>query len=463
MKRAATIPTLALTMVFAGVAQAQLANETELKLRAGGFGEGNRDLGQIDGAESSEFFTEIHGSLFTRYDNDLSSKLRVQGFYSTGEVFLNTEDTPQPSDRYIALREAWVDIGAMTSFPGEVLRIGRQRIRQDDGLWYDDDALGLKWVFDTTLLQADIAAVQQVEGFRTDDAGVDEAQKDRIYVLGGLSGQYVPSHFMGLRVAHAQDHFSLAREAQRPADERRKRKRDFTWGGLYLHNGYHNYKEARRFAYWFEIMAQIGKEKFFVQDAEVPEPRTRTIDDRDVRGLGGSVALRYRPSLDIPFQFGALYALGTGDNGDGDSSRFEQTGLQSNRARFTGTRTQIERFNGSAQFELSNLRAASAFISFPHRVLDVSLVAHRFKRDDGRDTVISNGLRAETVGSDTDIGTAYDFVVSGYFEGFSARLLRPDGPAGVVRLRFSMFEPGDAYPAGADSSYRAVLETGWRL
>ncbi len=77
--------TLSSTQAFA-----QMENETELKLRAGGFAEGERDLGLGGDEESSEFFGEIHGSLFTQYAPGFSTKLRVQAFYSTGEVFLNT-------------------------------------------------------------------------------------------------------------------------------------------------------------------------------------------------------------------------------------------------------------------------------------------------------------------------------------------------------------------------------------
>ena len=106
MKQTTTWMLFGVAALVAQPAGAQMSNETEIKLRAGGFAEGARDLGLGSDEESSEFFTEVHGSLFTRYAPGFSTKLRVQAFYSTGEVFLNTDETPQPSDEYIALREA---------------------------------------------------------------------------------------------------------------------------------------------------------------------------------------------------------------------------------------------------------------------------------------------------------------------------------------------------------------------
>jgi len=441
----------------------QMENETELKLRAGGFAEGERDLGLGGDEESSEFFGEIHGSLFTQYAPGFSTKLRVQAFYSTGEVFLNTDETPQPSDEYIALREAWIDIGAMTSFPGEVLRLGRQRIRDDDALWYDDDAVAARWAFDTTLLQASLGVAQQLEGFRTDDAGVDKDQEDRFYIFGDIGTQFRPGHFVELRVANAADDVDLEEEQMRETPER-DRDRSLTWVGLAVHSDFHNERALERVAYWAEIMGVTGDEEYVIQpDPMLGDPVT--FAQRDVSGVAGSFALRFRPSPQVPAQFGVMYSLGSGGvDSSGESETFEQTGLQSNRSRYTGTRSQIHRFSEAAQFELGNLHVSTVFASFPAEVFDISLIAHQFQRDAESYGVESKGLSVDPEpGGDDDIGRSYDIVVARYFEGFDRVILRESGPSGVLRLRASLFEPGDAYAADADSTYRAILEMSWKL
>ena len=458
-------PWMALAVLsFSSALYAQLENETELKLRAGGFMQDNPSLSP-DGDEqrrASEFFGEIHGSLFTRYGSDISTKIRIQAFSSTGEVFLNSDDTPKPSDGYIALREAWIDIGALTSFPGEVIRIGRQRIRQDDALWYDDDALGLEWSFDTTLLQWKLAAVQQVEGFRTDDADIENQQRDRPYFLASLGGQYRPNHFVGVRLAHAQDRFDLEDEDAEPAEERRDRERRFTWAGVHLHNNYHDYRQVQHFGYWMELVNLRGDQRV----AERPAPGSglpTTINEQDVDALAGVVAFRVRPRLETPFQFGAVYSHGEGGQDGATSRQYEQTGLHSNRARLTGTRTQIERFSGAAQYQLNNLSAVTGFIAFPGQRFELSLLAHRFRRVQSGAAVVADGLSATPTVDDDDLGTALDAVFSIYLDGFQRTLIRDQGPAGEFRLRFSHFQPGAAYGPDADASYRAILETSWRI
>ena len=442
-------------------AQAQMENKTELKLRAGGFSEGRNDLGLNDAENSTEFFGEIHGSLFTRYTNDVSTKLRVQAFASTGEVFLNTEDTPQPADQYIALREAWIDIGALTSFPGEILRLGQQRLRQDDALWYDDDALGLNWGFLTTLVQAHLGVAQQVEGFRTDDAGIEESQKDRLYGFGGIQWQHAPGHYIGFRGAYAEDRFDLEDEAGRAPDERRDRERNFAWLGAHVHSDYFDRRSTARGHYWLELMGLTGDER--VSEPAATPGAPNTIEQRDVQGTAGSLAFRFRPSADGLMNVGAAYVLADGDDAGRDSSQFEQTGLHSNRSRFTGTRAQIERFSGAAQFNMSNLRAVTGFLAYPGRVFDLSLVYHNFQRDTANGVVRADGLRVAPTTASNDLGDAVDLVISGYFTGYDTVVIRDKGPSGVIRLRTSWFSPGEAYGPNAESSYRAILETSWRL
>ena len=320
----------------------------------------------------------------------------------------------------------------------------------------------MRWAFETTLLQWSLGAGQQVEGFRTDDAGVDKDQEDRFYLFGDIGTQYRPGHYLALRAANARDDVDLPREQRRDEPER-FREREFTWVSLSLHSDYYDPDARERLAYWVEAFGMTGEETFATRpDPVVGGPVTYT--ERDNEGVGGSVALRFRPSLQLPAQFGLMYALGSGGtDASGHSETFEQTGLESNRARFTGTRSQIHRFSEAAQFELSNLHVTTAFLSFPAERFDISLIAHQFQRDAEDAPVVSRGLRVDPQPGDDELGQSYDVVISRYFEDFDRVILRESGPSGVVRLRASMFEPGAAYGAGAESTYRAILEMSWKL
>lgn len=437
------------------LANAAIENDSELRFRVGGFGEAPRDLGASgNGQDTAEAFSEVHGSLHTIWNRGFATKLRLQALYSTGEIFLNTDETPQPSEGFVALREAWIDIASITSFPGEVLRFGIQRLKQDDGLWYDDDAAAANWVMDTTLLQAHFGLAQQLSGFRSDEGGVERDQEDRPYVYGGLGTQFSPGHFLGLRLAYAQDNFDLADEIATPDPDDRERERRFGWGGLYLHNGYYDYKRPSAFSYTAELMALHGTERY--TDPAIPG----SVRERDVSGTGADIGLRLG-SPEVPLRFGVGWAWGSGGRDNGDSQRFEQTGLHSNRSRFTGTRSQVHRFGEALQLNLSNVRVASAYFSVPAQRADFSLIYHGYRRVDDTRPIDSETLNHAATDLEADIGSSVDLVLATYFEGFERVLIRDSGPGGAIRLRASLFTPGDAYPADADSLYRVILEMQW--
>ena len=66
------------------------------------------------------------------------------------------------------MREFWVGYSGLTAYPGEQLRLGRQRLRSDDGMWRDTNIEALNWTFDTTLLKADLGVAQRFSEYRTD-------------------------------------------------------------------------------------------------------------------------------------------------------------------------------------------------------------------------------------------------------------------------------------------------------
>lgn len=436
-------------------AGADIENQSELKFRIGGFGEAPRDLGASgNDQDTAEAFSELHGSLHTIWSRGFATKLRVQALYSTGEIFLNTDETPQPSEGFVALREAWIDIASITSFPGEVLRFGRQRLKQEDGLWYDDDAVAANWVMDTTLLQAHLGVAQQITGFRSDGAGVDRSQEDRPYVYGGIGTQFTPGHFLGLRLAYAHDNFDLAEELATPDPEDRDRERRFGWAGAYLQSGYYEYRQRQVFSYTAEVMALSGTERF--SDPAVPG----SVRERDVSGFGSDLGMRFA-STTAPLAFGLGWAYGSGGRDDGDSERFEQTGLHSNRSRYTGTRSQVHRFGEALQLNLSNIRVTSAYFSVPGSRADMSLIYHDYQRIDDTRPIDSETLNASATDFETDIGSSIDLVLATYFVGFDRVLIRKSGPGGAIRLRGSLFSPGEAYADDADSLYRVILEMQW--
>lgn len=458
-------PALLLGFCVAVVPQVARPVEADwgLKLKLGGLVEGERDLGlSATPVESTEVgYLDAYGSVLLRFSPDFATYARVQGYLPSGDVYQEEDNRTVRAKGYGALREAWMEYGGLTTYPGEVVRLGLQRVRDPDGLWWDRDIESLRWIFDTTLLQWHVGVAQQFDNYRTDDVELSLSQENRAYFLAGLGGQWQPGNFVGLRGSYAADRSDdddfTPSGATTLDSSRKNRERNYSWVGLNLHNGYYDYEAPPAFAYWVEGVMLTGSSEFArIDDSNPLAPRV-VRDEEDVRAFGGDVGLRVRMSS-APLQIGAAYAYGQGNSGSGDNETFEQTGLQSNRSRFTGTRSTLYRFNEALQADLTNLHVATAYFSVPTPRFDMSVVYHRFERDDEFAAIETDGIDVDPVNSSSDIGRGYDLVMAYYFGEQGSGYGWGDDLRNNVRLRGSLFQPGKAYGAAAEDQHRAVFE-----
>jgi alginate production protein len=436
--------------------------QTDFKLRLGGLFEGERDLGLGLADDTGEAFADAQGSFYFRSTDEFAALMRVQGFAPSGELVVNDEDRARRSESYVALRELWIENSGFTSYPGEVLRLGRQRLRDADGLWLDRDIESLRWIFDTTLVQGQIGVAESFLTFRSDDSDPSASLRDRTYAFTGLGRQWRVSHYLGARAIHAFDHVDLEEEALTEEDPKLSERR-YTWLNLYAHNGYYHPDAQPGVTYSADATVLIGRREDFRAATEL-EPASR--EEFDVTAVAGDLGLRWRLPTAAPFQVGAAYAFGSGDRDDNDrSERFEQTGLHSNRSRFTGTRSPLYRYGDALQPDLSNLHIASLYLSIPQERWDASLIYHRYARHRGREAIAADGIDVQPETDDRDIGNGVDLAVAYYFGNpigrGASRIGVPqenDDTRSNLRLRASTFNPGDAFAAAADSQHRVTLE-----
>ncbi|HBX55654.1 MAG TPA: transcriptional regulator, partial [Pseudomonas sp.] len=111
---------------------------------------------------------------------------------------------------YLALREFWVDYSGFTAYPGEHLRFGRQRMRSDEGTWWDTNIEALRWSFDTTLLRANVGVAERFSEYRTDLDELAPEDQDRRHLFGDIATQWQPGHWVGLKAHHSRDDGDLA-------------------------------------------------------------------------------------------------------------------------------------------------------------------------------------------------------------------------------------------------------------
>ncbi|MBO3274852.1 alginate export family protein [Pseudomonas schmalbachii] len=377
----------------------------------------------------------------------------------------NRSDARQRDDSYLALREFWVDYAGLTAYPGEHLRLGRQRLREESGLWQDTNIEALNWSFDTTLLRAHAGVAQRFSEYRTDLDDLAPEDEDRTHLFGDISTQWMPHHWVGLRLHHADDSGNLPNPGEVVDELDKTSTGKLTWLGIEANGDGYEYRSQMPLNYWASATWLTGDRDRLTSTPVDGERIATGKQSGDVNAYGVDLGLRW--NIDEQWKVGAGYARGSGGGDDGED-QFEQTGLESNRSSFTGTRSRVHRFGEAFRGELSNLQDATLFGSWQLRDdYDASVVYHRFWRVDGDSDIGNSAITAPLVNDDKDIGQEVDLVVTRYFKHglLPASMSQAiDEPSALVRFRGGLFKPGDAYGSDVDSTmHHAFVDFIWRF
>ena len=447
--------------------------------------EDDRDLGTRDGGDVNGIGLDLRPWVYGERGN--------WSAYAMGQAVTSSDiietDTLQQSDleqnsssdarkqdkSYLALREFWVGYKGFTAYPGEQLKFGRQRLRNDDGTWRDTNIEALNWTFDTTLLKANVGAAERFSEYRTDLTELAPDDKDRLHLFGDIAAQWTPGQWVGLRAHHSQDDGSLKHQGEEVDALDKTQNGDLTWLGIEANSDAYNYRNTHTVNYWASVTGMSGTRETLA---------TSTVGGRNIAGAktrddvdGWATDLGVRLRLDPNWQVGAAYSRA--------SANYQQTGLESNRSNFTGTRSRVHRFGEAFRGEMQNIQSASLFGSWQLRDdYDASLVYHKFWRVDASKPIGSNGINAVQNNEDPtsgllsstslpmmdgkkDLGQEMDLVVTKYFkQGLLPAALSQsiDEPSALVRFRGGVFKPGDAYGKGVDSyMHRAFVDVIWRF
>jgi alginate production protein len=462
MKNDNVLVVLGAAALLAASTQA-LAVETDYawKINVTGEADGGRDLGLLDNPNDQEAYLDTTPWAHFQFSPQWSAFVRARLFVPTGEVLPSGNDNNNvgaTSQTFIGLKEAWIDYGGLTSYPDESIRLGRQRIRQDDALYWDDDIDALRWIFNTTLLQAQIGVGHEFSTYRSDNVELPPEQKQRVYSFGTLSGEWYPQQRIGARFVHADDHGDQPLPGQVVDSETKLQNGHITWAGFFADNHYYDGLDSPPLTYNASMTWLFGSQRTAFVD-----PTTSIVtgeDDGNLHAWAADVGLRYRlPSPRFPLQLGASYTYSTGGSPGDVSDQFEQTGIQSNYSTFTGTRALITRFTDAYRAELGNLRVGSAYASLNFGEWDTSLIYSRYNRVHGDAPVTVDNLVVAPNTISRDLGNGYDFILTRYLGGKTEQqtYLLADEHQSSVRLRGSIFDPGAAYSHG-DSEFRVTVE-----
>jgi alginate production protein len=465
-------------LVTLGLAPAAGAQTFEFaaKLKAAGYSEESRDLESEDAATEASFL-DLQPQLLSQFTPNFAHFMRLQGFVPSDTVVQYEQDEPVAVESYAAVREFWFEYGGITDYPGEVFRVGLQRLREPDGILYDRDIEAARWIFDTTLFQFQLGAAKQFQLYRTDEVELPESQRDRAYGFADIGTQWIPGQFLGVRGIYATDQKELpANNAQMEPQSTttttdpvtglpvttttwdQPEARDMGWVGGFLDNKYFAWDRGPGVVYRFEVLGLTGSREYVTTDPVTGQVNGRA--SQDINALGADAYLRARLPDAFPLVFGSAYAYAEGGSERDESNTFRQTGLQSNRSRFTGTRTMINRFNEALQADLQNLRVLTGFVSMPLANWDFSVVGSRFEREDAGSPVSTDGITARPLANgSTDLGIGFDAVITRHFQRRAARgYANEDDNRSNLRLRASSFDPGTAYAPELKDQVRVMLE-----
>ncbi|MES2818312.1 MAG: alginate export family protein [Pseudomonadota bacterium] len=451
----------------------QSEDDRDLGTRSGGDVQGiGLDLRPWVFGQRGQWSAFAIGQIVTATDIIQTDTLTDEDIQADGQS--QDDGRREPEKNYLALREFWVDYAGLTDYPGEHLRLGRQRLRSPDGLWRDTNIEALNWTFDTTLLRASLGVAERFSDYRTDLDELAPEDQDRSHLFGDIAAQWAPGHWVALRGHHRRDDGKLSDLTGEVELGDKRSTGDLTWLGLTASSDAFNFRNTHTLNYWASLTGLTGEREQLrnVEDG-------RSVQRSDVSAWGTDLGLRWR--LDPHWQIGAAYARGSGggdDQGEGNKGdgQFEQTGLQSNRSTYTGTRSSTHRFGEAFRGELSNLQAASLFGSWQlNDDYDASLVYHRFWRLDDRQPIGDSGINAQLddnganralLNGEKDLGQEVDLVLTKYFkQGLLPASISQtlDEPSALVRFRGGVFKPGDAYDSETDSlMHRAFIDVIWR-
>jgi len=424
--------------------------------KASAISEGDRRLGLNPGqsTKSNEVGLDVKPEWYWQLSRNWRSKLRLQAFAATGQVDVSDEIGGTETDGFFALREAWLDYNGLTGYPGESIRFGRERLKEDTGTWWDDDITLVRWIFDTTLLKTTVGVADKMTEARTDVNELRKEEQDIARVFASTEWQWRKNQYLTLLTTHAERYGNdrdLAKDSEGNTPERVTE--SLTWVGARADNGYFDW-HSRSPVQYLASFAAVGGEDARLNDTP-GATNGFTREERDVSGWAADLGLRAQLTESPRWVVGAHGAIASGGSDDGESDAFRQTQLESNRSRYTGTRSQVSRFGEAFQPEWSNLKVATVYTALTDRNWwAANLLYHKYWLSDQDGTIESDLVEPGFTGASDDLGESVDMVLGYYGSRTTGTWTSFD-----ARLRAGVFFPGQAYGDEADDSrHRVVLD-----
>lgn len=419
--------------------------------------EDNRNLGTVSDDDTSSVSVEGRVKTEIKPTDALTFYFDARGVKIGGDLFEDsvTGETIQ-EDQFLQLRQAWVsyDIQDHTS-----VKLGRQRIRDRYGLWWNDDQDAISVSYDTTQFSGLLGIGENLFSYNTADNEFQGDEEDRFRIFAEGSWMTPVTSRVELRALYEDDHSGTpAIGANLTRDERDDEDGTLFWVGGRIHNKEKPINFGNNdniLTYRADVIGVTGE----IEDiATVAGPgSTRTVTGANTVDVlawafDGQVDLTFNQ---VPFKpvvtLGYAYGSGDDDNGaDGESNSFIQSDLESNTSNDIGSSRSVHNYGEVLRPELSNLHVVKAGTTLNlSNAVDLSLIYRNYKLADEGSQLRSSRVSQNVNGNDTDVGQEIDLIFNmDVGEQFDIESNVLDG----VKFRSSIgaFIAGDAYSSSGD-------------
>lgn len=427
--------------------------------------EDNHDLGtRSDTLETGLGIDGRAGMFYHPEGADVRTYGEMRVYKSTGVIDTRDDDGDETfSDGFIELRQLWAEFYNLAGDPRLSTKLGRQRFREDRGLWWSSDIDAARLALDSTLTSGFIALGHSFDNYRIgDNDDFREDERNRLRLLGELGRRLTPDHTVEARFLLERDLSDNERTGDIfAADDIDRADADLLWVGLRAHGSIPAGRAT--IGYHLEGLAVTGEET--VNDSTLgPGGGQRIITGTRKRDVAGwavdsavSLALFNAP---LSPTITAGYAYGSGDDtpgGRGDDNAFRQTDMQGNTSLLSGDPDmgRIRHYGEVLRPELSNIHVLSLGAHVPvMKGGALALNYFNYWLDEKTGLLRSAGINAPLNGTDAYLGQAMDIVL---YMPIADNMRADGGWMESIGSRFVIggFKAGDAYGAAED-------EVAWR-
>ncbi|WP_394213371.1 alginate export family protein [Enterovibrio calviensis] len=354
--------------------------------------------------ETDAYQAEYTASYLTSIDPVHTTFVRASAIVTNSSVALNSLDeeivnqTPKDEDHFILrLREAWWQIAQQSGFNKDVITLGLYRVRMSP-YWIDDEIESISWQVNTTKTAWQMGLGEQLSSYNTSTT-LNVQDKGKLVLWGQVANDWAPYHSLHINSLFVTQHTNvntndISNAYLGPLNG------DYLWLGI---GGSHNWltldDPTSRIGYHFEVTALLGDGDIFNNEKDMWQNENTSA----MSVLGG---LRFQPSAHDWF-LGSTIAYASGSE-DGKGTFF-QSGYESNKGTYLGTRDQAYQFNYALNASVSNLVSASLFSAYQiDEAWSVNGAVSSYVRADTTAPAYRRSRALETNQADRDIGTGLD-------------------------------------------------------